>query len=96
MSSPYPRDFGLLAKILAMRKEQVGRLEERREQWKKRRMATCRAPGQIHPSTRPSFRPAPAASDGSGRVEVKQEPQGSSPAPQKGAIEKQGGDNHEG
>jgi hypothetical protein len=32
MSSPYLRDFSLLARILAMRKEQVARLEERREQ----------------------------------------------------------------
>jgi len=32
MSSPYPRDFSLLARILAMRKEQVAKLEERREQ----------------------------------------------------------------
>jgi hypothetical protein len=34
MSSPYPRDFSLPARILAMREEQVARLEERREQLK--------------------------------------------------------------
>ena len=34
MSSPYARDFNLLAKILAMRDEQLARLEARRERSK--------------------------------------------------------------
>ncbi|MFO7898938.1 MAG: hypothetical protein R6V58_07745 [Planctomycetota bacterium] len=37
MSSPNARDFNLLARILAMRKEQLARLEERRERLKKAR-----------------------------------------------------------
>jgi len=37
MSGPYARDFNLLAKILAMRKDQLARLDERRERLKKAR-----------------------------------------------------------
>jgi len=34
MSSPYPRDSALLARLQAMRQEQLAKLEERRERFK--------------------------------------------------------------
>ena len=37
MSSPYPRDFSLLAKIQAMREEEIAKLAEQRERLEKMR-----------------------------------------------------------
>jgi hypothetical protein len=50
MSSLYPRDFSLLARILAMREEQVTKLEERREQLTQVRSWR---PWRLSSSTRP-------------------------------------------
>ena len=104
MSSPYPRDFSLLARILAMRKERLARLQEqfaklreRRERLKRKRtLGTCQTPKRRNTPTEPSWRRAPAGPGTLDGAEAKQEAQGSSAGTGKRDVKSQGGDDHEG